>query len=386
MENQVNYNPTEDAIDIRKFVIKILRKWYWFALSIVICFMVAYLVNRYSEPVFSISSTLLINDEKKSMAEVLLNSLDRANGRKNIENEIAILRSYSMNKKALDQLNDFNISYYIVGRMRKPMLYKTAPFCVKLDSADSNLKGYPVQITLLSNSTYRVDIDGNKDISKLMHFGEAYKDGNFSFTILLKDPKNFQPSNFSKFYFVINDRNGLINYYRGKLNISANDKRGTVLALSTTGAVPQMEADYLNKLMEVYIQSGLDEKNQTAINTINFIDAQLSTVVDSLKHAEDKLQDFRLNNKVIDVSTEGSAILARLDKVQDEKSTAEMEMRYYKYVQGYVEKKRDFREVVAPAVMGIDNDLLNTEVSDLAQDVCGKEYTFHECRKGKSSF
>ena len=43
------------------------------------------------------------------------------------------------------------------------------------------------------------------------------------------------------------------------------------------------EANYLNKLMEVYILSGLEEKNQTAINTVEFIDQQLGIIDDSLQ-------------------------------------------------------------------------------------------------------
>lgn len=367
MENQINYSPAEETIDIRKFIYKVMRKWYWFVLSISIAYTVAFFVNRWTEPIYSISSTLLINDEKKSTAELLINSLDRANGRKNIENEIAVLKSYSMTNKTINQLKDFGISYYIVGRMRKPMLYKTAPFSVITDSSANNLQGYPVTITLLSKTHYKVDIDGTKNISKICKFGEPYIDNNFNFTIFLKDPKNFQPSALSNYYFTMNNVNGIVNQFRGKLYISANDKRGTVLTLSTTGTVPQMEADYLNKLMEVYIQSGLDEKNQTAINTINFIDEQLSTVVDSLRKAEDKLQNFRLNNQVIDISTEGSAILSHLEKVQQDKTTADMQMRYLKYVQDYIEKKKDFREVVAPAVMGIDDELLNSLVGDLSK-------------------
>lgn len=365
MENQTGYLPQEESIDIRKFLFTILRNWYWFALSIFITYTIAFLVNRYQPPQYSVSATLIINDEKKSTAELLINALDRFNARKNIENEIVILKSSKMANKAISELKEFEITYVMVGRVKKPMLYRSSPFKVVFDSSSNNLRDYPVNLTILNKNEYRLEIDGNLKINKIQKFGIPYIDNNFNFTIFLKDP-NFIPSASSKYYFVINDINSLTNTYRDKLGISTNDKKGTVLTLSTTGAVPQMEADYINKLMEVYIRTGLEEKNQTAINTINFIDEQLETVVDSLHKAEDKLQNFRLSNKILDISSEGKAIMDRLEKVQTEKITLDMQLRYYKYLQSYIEKKKDFREVIAPAIMGISDPLLNSLVSELA--------------------
>ncbi len=362
MENQVNYSSPEEAIDIRKFIYKILNKWYWFVISLTIAYIVAYFINYYADPVYSVSATLLINDEKKSAAEVLISSIDRLSARKNIDNEIAILKSYKMASKALRELKDFDISYFSVGTIRKPMQYKSAPFYIVVDSGSYNLKEYPVEITILSKDEYKLEIDGKHKISKILKFKERYSDGNFNFKVYIKEP-----SNTNKYFFIFNDIGSLTNNYRNKLNIATNDKRGTVLTLSTTGLVPQMEADYINKLMEVYIRMGLEEKNQTAINTINFIDNQLSTVVDSLRRAEDKLQIFRLNNKVVDLTTEGSAIKSKLEKVQEDRATAEIQLRYYKYVQDYIQKRKDFKDVIAPAIMGISDALLNSLITELSR-------------------
>jgi capsular exopolysaccharide family len=367
MENQpIGYLPQEETVDIRKFLFRIIHRWYWFALSIFVCYSIAYLVNRYKEPQYSVNSTLLINDEKKSTADLLINALDRYSARKNIDNEIAILHSYKMTEKAIKELKDFQISYYTVGRVRKPMLYKTAPFVVKVDTLATNLNDHPVNITVLNRNEYRIEIDGGLNISKVQRFGVPYRSDNFNFTIVLKE-NSYVPPPTAKFFFTINSLNSLVNLYRSKLGITTNDKRGTVLTLTTTGFVPEMESDFLNKLMEVYIKAGLEEKNQTAINTINFIDSQLDIVVDSLHKAEDKLQNFRLSNKIVDISEEGKAIMDKLEKVQSQKVEVEMQLKYFQYLQGYIEKKKDFREVMAPAIMGVSDPLLNSIVEELAK-------------------
>jgi tyrosine-protein kinase Etk/Wzc len=365
MENQTNYLPQDESIDIRKFVVKILRYWYWFVISIFITYTIAYLLNRYKEPTYSVSGTMLISEEKKSSVDLLISSLDRYSARKNMENEIAVLKSYKMAYKTISELDDFEISYYTIGRVRKPMLYKSNPYRVIYDSTRNNFKNLPIFITILNKNEFRLEIDGTLNINKIVKFGEPYIDNNFSFTLFLKNDKNFVPTPSSKYFFTINDMNSLVRYYQNKLVVTANDKRGTVLALSTYGHVPAMEADYINKLMEVYIRTGLEEKNQTAINTINFIDEQLLTVVDSLHKAEEKLQNFRLTNKILDVSSEGKAIMDRLEKAQTNKATIDLQIKYYKYLQSYIDNKKDFREVMAPSIMGIADPLLNSLVADL---------------------
>ncbi|MBK7478832.1 MAG: hypothetical protein IPI69_03245 [Bacteroidales bacterium] len=74
--------------------------------------------------------------------------------------------------------------------------------------------------------------------------------------------------------------------------------------------------DYLNRLMEVYLLQGLEVKNQTAEKTIEFIDSQIGTISDSLRTVENTLENFRLSNKLVDLSREeGSVIQNRLGEL-----------------------------------------------------------------------
>ncbi len=366
MENQTGYFPQqEESYDIKKILFRIIRNWYWFVISVTIAFAITYINNFYTDPLYSVSGTMVINDEKKSAADMLMNTLS---ARKNIDNEITILKSSKMALKAINELPDFHISYYAIGRMRKSMLYKTSPFTVIPDSASLNWKGFPpVNITILSATKYLIELETEVKTQKEMRFGDTFKNENLCFTVFLKDPANYNSYVSTKYSFVMNDASSLANMYKGKLGITTNERRGSVVTLSSVGLVPQMETDFINKLMEVYIRTGLEDKNQTSINTINFIDDQLAIVVDSLRKAEDKLQSFRLNNKILDVSTESGAIMQRISKIQEQKTIIDMQIKYYKYILEYIGKKKDFREVVAPSVLGISDPLMATYISELAK-------------------
>jgi capsule polysaccharide export protein KpsE/RkpR len=81
--------------------------------------------------------------------------------------------------------------------------------------------------------------------------------------------------------------------------------------------------------MEVFIRSDLDEKNQTAVNTIKFIDNLLMEITDSLASAESNLMQFRQSNKIIDISKEGSAVLEKLETYQQERNQLDIKLKYY---------------------------------------------------------
>lgn len=55
-----------------------------------------------------------------------------------------------------------------------------------------------------------------------------------------------------------------------------------------------------------------------ATNTIDFIDAQLIVLSDSLMFIENRLENFRSNNSIYDLSSEGTAIFTQLKALETE--------------------------------------------------------------------
>jgi capsular exopolysaccharide synthesis family protein len=357
------YNPDqEEGFNLKKLLNKIFSRWYWFILSIAVAYTVSWLINRYTIPKYSISSSLIINEEKKSAAELLVTVLDRYGPRKNIENEIAILKSYTMVSKALSKL-DFDVSYYVSGRIRESPMYPNSPFIVTPDTVKAY--GTRIDITFLQDNKCRISV--GEAIDEVLTVGETFRHPLFSFTVTLNRGVDIEDMIDRKYFFIFNNFNSLVNRYRGKVTITPNDKRGTILTLSLSGESAQQEADYLNALMDVYVQNGLDEKNQTSTNAIDFITEQLEYVGDSLRRAEDILEQFRTSNKSFNLGQEGNTILNRLSELESEKRNIKMQLNYYEYLQNYIDKNVNLEQVVAPSIIGIGDPLLNALVSELSK-------------------
>ena len=140
----------------------------------------------------------------------------------------------------------------------------------------------------------------------------------------------------------------------------------TLINLSVSGFVPEQEADYLNKLMEVYLSQGLEIKNETAEKTIEFIDEQIGIISDSLSKDENNLENFRLSNRFIDLSREGTSIQNRLESYENERTVLILQRKYYQYLEKYILSKDESGDIVSPGTMGVSNNALERYVTELA--------------------
>ena len=381
--------PEEEQLDVKKLLFRVLANWYWYAITLFISLFIAYLINRYSEQSFSVSSSVIVRDDDQTKsyvgAEQLIQSLRLVKNTKSVQNEIGILQSYSLARQTVEELEDFNVTYVAVGRrgIKEQKLYTGSPFKVVIDSGATNMQGHPVRVNILNSREYRLEIDEGMGISRTMRFGEPFTNESFNFTVFLRDPLNYDPKVAGrKYYFTINDPNTVALSYKSKVTVTLNDKKGSILTLNSTGYVAQQEADYLNKLMEVYIRRGLEEKNQIAENTIRFIDRQLEDMADSLRSAELHLQDFRTSNRVLDITGEGNLLLEQIKTIQNEQSSMELKARYYAYLSDYLEQRKDFNTLVAPSVMGVDDPQLNALLSEISKAYIDREELKTTVREG----
>lgn len=362
----------DDSINIKRYLALFLSNWYLFAISLFLSLTIAYSINRYSSKMYTVSSTLMISDAQNSEGNRIVSSVipggDIFSNMQNMTNEISILKSYSLSKRVIDSLPEFRVSFYGVGRrnIAETRLYKDSPFRVITESPDlqPNLK---VNIRIISASSYSLSIDGKENSEVNIKFGEKYVDYGYDFIIDKRDPEKFRfdPDLSNKFYFYFTSSEKLANIHRANLSVAPVEKDATIVKLTKTGPVPEQEADFLNMLMKVYRNRSLESKNQTAENTLDFIDKQLDIVSDSLKKAETRLQILRLENKLVDLSKDGNILHDRLESLENERISLELKSYYYQYLKEYLDSKNESGDIVSPNVAGIAEPTLFRLIEEL---------------------
>ena len=187
-----------------------------------------------------------------------------------------------------------------------------------------------------------------------------------SFRIDLSDEHWFSQSGRKEVFFIIYSNNALANYFNRRLNVELLSRGGSLIRISVEGTNRAKDVDFLNKLADVFQAISLDKKNTEALRRIQFIDDQLVGISDSLSITENRLQQFRSNNMVMDLSAQGQAIIAQVTLLENEKARLNLEANYYDYLADYLSKDISNEVPIVPITMGITDPGLTRLVDELA--------------------
>ncbi|MEX2594833.1 MAG: polysaccharide biosynthesis tyrosine autokinase [Anditalea sp.] len=370
----------EEQIDLKEVLFKYLKYWPYIIGCTFLGIFCALLANRYATPIYKIESTVLVNDEPSgALGADLFENAGLSVPKSNVENEMGILKSYTLAHEALSALN-FNIFYYKDGFVKKTEIYGNSSFLVEADWNHPQLVGGMFSIKKINEQKFNLEIVENdffvfspsdphyktrasllENIAGEYAFGSWIQDEHFKFKV---SDLSAEPG--EEIYFHLTDTPSLANAYRSDLEVNPLNKNSTILTLSLELNNRRKGEDYLNKLMEVYLERELLEKNKSAANTVYFIDQQLSGITDSLSYIEDRLETYRSNNNVFNLTEEGTAIFQRLEELEKEKAQINLSLRYYRTLTEYL-KEEQLDDLVAPSVIGIQDPLLNALVISMAE-------------------
>jgi tyrosine-protein kinase Etk/Wzc len=366
--------PDEPRINIRQFIIsKILRHWYLYLISLAVFIPIAYYYNWYVTPVYNATATLLISDNKRNLSQqdllAQVSTLDNTGG---VDNEIELIRARSMVAKTLRKL-DFEVSYFLQGNIKRSELYRQSPIKFEFDSLSFRVYELPINIRILDSTRFEFDYPGDERSSPIREeyrFNEQVVNDIGKFTIEQTSKfrsTDYMDPEFEKRNFIVyvHRFDHLIDKYTRNLQIEFLSKKSTIVELSLKDPVPQKAGDFLNMLMEVYLQSGVEHKNEIAANTLKFIDEQLKLISEDLRASEEDLEVFKTTKGITDLGTEAQSFLGSA-KVYDEKiSSIDIQKSFLNYLEKYIMEDKEL-EKISPASIGINDPLLTKLITQLA--------------------
>jgi capsular exopolysaccharide synthesis family protein len=371
------FEEEERPIDIKYYITKYSRYWPLYALCISIGLLGTFLFHRYSVEEYQVKGSVMI---KRSLSpEVRI--LDRSNifsGNNNLENDILLFTSKNLAEEALKKLH-FDVSYYAETHFKEIEMYELSPIRIEVDWQHPQLLNGMVHLTVLSPETFslsreevsfvdyfsaKASDEGDELLGKIFNFGETVETSRAKFKAHLVNPNRVGDMVGFKFHHP----SGLIDRYASSVSVRPQNNFGTVLEVSTVSTVVEKGRDYVNALMDSFLEYDLKEKNRISENTLTFIDDQLFLVEDSLKSVERRMQNFKVNNKMLDVNKEFGGLLTRIGSLEETIQGFEFELAYYRSLQSYLQNKgNDYSEVVAPSLVGVSDILLNGLVQNLVQ-------------------
>ncbi|HEY8661611.1 MAG TPA: polysaccharide biosynthesis tyrosine autokinase [Hanamia sp.] len=363
MLQQINNTELEETeeISMGDLFYKYFSYWPFFVILLVISMSWAWLYLRYKMPLYQSTATLLIKDDKKGGdAPDLLQTFDMFGSKKTVENEIEILKSKTLMQEVVKNLHLY-APVTVEGRVLKQSAYLMSPIVIEAQDPDS--VKLVNKIPFIYNDTKQTVNIKNKSYPL-----NQWVTTPFGILEFLANKYYHHESKTDKeniFYFSLISVKNAANSTLGSIKIESSGKQSTVIDLSIVGEVPKRGEDILNELLSVYNQAAILDKNELAANTLKFVQDRLKYVVNELDSVEGRLQSFKANNKIIDISAQGQIFLQTVAANDQKISDINMQLAVLDQVQNYVTNKEGKGGIV-PATLGVADPVLTTLLQKLS--------------------
>jgi capsular exopolysaccharide synthesis family protein len=372
--------PQEEDIELKVVLFNYLKSWPFILICTVVGLLAAFLFNRYTTPVYSVQSSVIVADEPQNLGADMFESVGLLPIKSNVENEIGILKSYTLSKQAIHELG-LDVFFYTSDLLLiSNQQYANLPVSVEVDWDHYQLVRGKFELEVLDANTFRISAledeyelfdpadpfykTKTEDLpafSSQYEFGEKVETNSLNFKV-----QNLKAKPGDILQFELIDHHSLALFLQEKIAVAPINKQASILNISFETPVRKMGEDYLNKLMEVYLQRELDLKNQAAENTIRFIEDQLSGITDSLAYFEGRLERYRSENRIFNLSEEGSQIFLRLQELEKDKAQTEINLKYFQTLQNYLSND-ELEDLVAPSITGNTDPLMQSLVTSLSE-------------------
>ena len=300
-------NKKSEFIDLSAIAHEYISKWYWFAISVVVCVGLGFVAARIIKPKYSVNANVLISqDEKGGMAS--LGAIgDLFGAQASVDDEIFVISSHSVYRDVVKDLGINKIHKVRLGFMNHVFAYPEYPLEV--------IAAPGIIDTLRTAIAFNVEVDEDG-----LAAVKAKADGEVIANV--KDQKIPVSLNTVYGHFVIDTTAYFVPGEEVRSNISIigydaaaelldedvvasiGSKRSNAIQLNITTVNPDYGKDVLNGIITKYNERGIAEKNLEGEKTARFIDERLAIISNDLSDAEDDIQSYKEKKGITDVTAE----------------------------------------------------------------------------------
>ena len=319
----------EENIDVKELLFKYLIHWPWFVGAVVACLIAAWVYLHMSTPVYNISATVLIKDDKKGGSAGMLSGLESlgldgmVSSSQNIDNEIEVLRSKTIVKEVVEDLGLY-ISYTDEDEFPSRNMYKTSPVQVSLTPQEADLLEKPIIVEMTLQPQGSIDVNvkiGDDEYQK--HFEKLpavfpTDKGTLAFFLtpdsVLSSKRTSEETTDSEkttrnITATINKPLAVAKAYCKNMTIEPTSKTTSVAVISLKNSNVQRGKDFINKLLEMYNINTNNDKNEVAQKTAEFINERISIISKELGSTEKDLESFKRGAGITDLTSDAQIAL-----------------------------------------------------------------------------
>ena len=372
---------------------ELLKYWYVLLVFIGIAMTIGFFYIQYASPTYRVGASILLrleggNNVARGTNDIM-RAFDFALQDKTFQNEVFYIQSMPLIREVVDEM-ELRVSYLSQDKKIPKNssfgirnIYKDSPIMVipqedqlqplylrffieVLDDERFYLSAEGEEVPLLNFNNERIEGYANKvNFSGVYKFGSLIENENFSFRVLLN--ANYSPERFANqnLYFSFNNLNHVAAGFKGALSVDGQGRESTMAELVFSTDNVAIGLSFLNKLIEKYIETNLEESNMLANKTIEHIDQQLLNVSDDLNLSEQQLQNLRRSRNVMNIEEKSRNIYNQLQTFRSQRDEAQRRLSHLQQMNEYFTEFKDSTKILAPSAIGLNDPLLNNLIQEL---------------------
>lgn len=361
--NTLSNNKNEQGINLVDLLVYLLSKWRWFVLSVLLFGGMAWYHYATSPLVFFRSVTVIIKDPSNKTSTAGLDRYDNYINKVNVANEILQFRSKRLMREVVQRLHA-DVDYRVESGLRMNELYTQSPVQAAFVNATPERR---ISFVVTPKDGDTVELSGFKGVPAV--------DEEATYTVRLNDTLSVGGERIlvtgtdhwgkawtgRAIHVVKNPLNAVAGRFQGSMGIRQEEDESSILVLSLKDDSPLRAEDVLNTLINVYNEEALNDKNQVAVNTSDFINERLIIIERELGGVETKLESFKQSNQVMDIGSLAGRYMSESQAYSADALEQETQLKLAQFIKDYLTDPTKSRDLI-PSGTGISDATVESQI------------------------
>ena len=359
-----------NVVTLKELWYQCLNNWKWFALSVVICLMVAGAYLWVTPKEYNRSATIMIKPENNRNSGSFTSQLQNMGDMNlfgtvsDVQNEILCIQSTDI---MLETVKRLHLDYTYSSQKHltdKGILYgSNLPAEVEVEGIRPE-QGLSMtlqimnQEIILSNLKTRIGgVEINDDEKYVCQSDSTVQTAAGAICVHIKQDELADQT----IYVTRRGFHSSVNQLQAKLSFSLANKQAAIINMSCKDFVPFRAEDILNTIVTVYNESWVKDKNLLAISTSDFINERIRVIEDELGTVDKGISSFKSENNMADVSIASTQNIAQTINSENVIRQYTNELYMVRYIRNFMTQSSD---KLLPTGLGLSSAAINSQIDE----------------------
>ncbi|MTI30687.1 GumC family protein [Xanthovirga aplysinae] len=327
------------VLDIDKAFSVVRSSLPWILLIILFTNLSAYLIIRYTPPLYESSTELKLAVKDEGVSMLGFNALTESPTYDNLSGEIELINSKLLFNKVIDSLG-LDVTYRTdYGNILNEERYGNSPFRVDFGLKNPAFYDKEFSIKILNEREYKLNyLFGEQLFSEEHTFGKAFSNKHFKLNIHLTSNFSKELTGNNSFVFIINSRDALIKYIASSIKVVPLNLNAKTIRITFSDRNKYKAKEIVSAIAHIYLDYTSEEKNKANKSKIKFLDEQLDQTAQKLEYYEKYFENFTIENKTLDLNQNINKAITQLEKLDSQRFQINHNIGQYRKLKNLIEK------------------------------------------------